>query len=303
MKVLILGAGAVGLSIAARLSTVCSVDVLCRPRHAAVIQERGFELTGIWGDGVFPLSALTEVPAENRYDYCIISAKSQSTRELCEAHKAILAKAAVVSLQNGIGNEEIISEYSSTVIGGTIITGFEWRGDAQVHATVEAGPIRLGTFPNGMDQAAEQLVTLFKQAGLNVEASNNIQSNIWAKTLYNCALNPLGAILDVPYGELAHPTTWHIIEQLIGEAFQVSQQEQITLPWQNAQEYLTYLQEVQIPVTAEHHSSMLQDIRRGYTTEIDFINGAITRLGKTHGVATPVNDTLVNQIKFISRGS
>ncbi|PLY15007.1 MAG: 2-dehydropantoate 2-reductase [Sedimenticola sp.] len=301
MRVLILAAGAVGLSIAARLSTVCTVQALCRPRHASAIQQKGFRLSGIWGDDVYRFDALSEVTDGTHYDYCIITSKSQNTRELCERHQQILADSCVVSLQNGIGNEEIIREYCADVIGVTIITGFEWRGDGQVHVTVEAGPVRLGRFPNGSNDATSRLVDLFQQAGMKTEASDDIRSNIWAKTLYNCALNPLGAILNVAYGELADPATWEIIEQVIEEAFSVCQHEQVQLPWNHPREYLTYLRQLQLPATAGHHSSMLQDIQRGHGTEIEFINGAIARLGRQHAVATPVNDTLSNQIRFISR--
>jgi 2-dehydropantoate 2-reductase len=97
------------------------------------------------------------------------------------------------------------------VIGGTIITGFEWRGPAQVHVSVEAGPIRLGRFPAGLDTGVQRLVELFRRAGLNVQASESIRTDLWAKTLYNCALNPLGAIFDVPYGRLADSHSWSII--------------------------------------------------------------------------------------------
>lgn len=144
------------------------------------------------GGGTFHFSASEEIPTDYSFDYCLITSKSHQTRELCERHSHILAGMSCASLQNGIGNEEIIAEYTDKVIGGTIITGFEWRGDARVVVTVEAGPVRFGRFPQGMDPEVSKLVDLFKQAGLNVEGSEQIRSNLWAKTLYNCALNPLG---------------------------------------------------------------------------------------------------------------
>ena len=81
---------------------------------------------------------------------------------------------------------EQANQFGERIIGGTIITGFEWRGDAEVRVTVEAGPIRLGRFPDGMDDKVQRLVDLFRQAGLNVEGSDSIRTNLWAKTLYNC---------------------------------------------------------------------------------------------------------------------
>jgi 2-dehydropantoate 2-reductase len=298
MKLLILGAGAVGLSLAARLSPFCEVHALCRKRHADAIRERGFRLSGIWGNGDFHFSASPELPADLAFDYCLLTAKSLQSRALCEQYAKVLGKTPLVSLQNGIGNEEILAEFSDRVIGGTIITGFEWRGPAQVHVTVEAGPIRLGRFPSGLDHGAEQLVELFRRAGLNVQASESIRTDLWAKTLYNCALNPLGAILDVPYGRLADAHSWSIIQRVIDEAFSVCRAEAIPQHWASAAEYLHYLKTVQLPATADHHASMLQDIRQGRQTEIDFLNGAIVRLGQQHGIATPTNETLVELIRF-----
>jgi 2-dehydropantoate 2-reductase len=214
-----------------------------------------------------------------------------------------LEGAEFVSLQNGIGNEEILSEFSERVIGGTIITGFEWRGPAQVHVTVEAGPIRLGRFPSGLDLAVERLVELFQQAGLNVQASASIRTDLWAKTLYNCALNPLGAILDVPYGRLADEHSWSIIQRVSEEAFAVCRAEGIAQHWRSAADYLSYLRTVQLPATADHHASMLQDIQQGRETEIDFLNGAVVGLGQKHDIATPTNRTLVELIRFKTRSN
>ena len=203
-----------------------------------------------------------------------------------------------VSLQNGIGNEDIINRYTNRVIGGMIITGFEWRGDAGVYVSVEAGPMKLGQFPSGMDVGVERLVELVRSAGMRVEGSREINRILWSKTLYNCALNPLGAVMGVPYGKLTHPASWRIIEQIIKEGFGVVTAEGVTLPWKNADEYLTYLKTVQLPATALHHSSMLQDITRGRMTEINFINGAVVEKGRAHGIPTPYNSCIVDLIRF-----
>lgn len=298
MKVLILGAGAVGLSLAARLSPFCDVHALCRPQHAEAITQRGFCMSGIWGDGCFHFHASSELPAGQIFDYCLITSKSLQTRELCEHQPEVTATAELVSLQNGIGNEEILAEYSDRVIGGTIITGFEWRAPADVRVTVEAGPIRLGRFPAGLDSGVQRLIDLFLQAGLKVEGSEFIRTDLWAKTLYNCALNPLGAVMEVTYGQLSDSPSWSIIRRVIEEAFAVCEAEEIALPWKSAQEYLACLRTVQLPATAGHHSSMLQDIRQGRETEINFLNGAVVRLGARHGIPTPTNQTLVDLIKF-----
>ncbi|RPJ52418.1 MAG: 2-dehydropantoate 2-reductase, partial [Methanobacteriota archaeon] len=248
--------------------------------------------------GAFRFSAAEEVAGGTSYDYIFISAKSLDTEGICRSFADVIAGHEVVSLQNGIGNEEIIARYTDRVIGGTIITGFEWRGTAEVHVTVEAGPVKLGRFPDGLDAPVETLVQLLQRAGIRAEGSPHIRADLWAKTIYNRALNPLGAVMDVPYGELGHPAAWRIIEGIVGEAFAVVEAEGVRLPWNDAAGYLEYLRTFQLPATASHHSSMLQDITRGRKTEIDFLNGAIVERAKKYGVPAPVNATIADLIRF-----
>ncbi|NYT05288.1 MAG: ketopantoate reductase family protein [Methanomicrobiales archaeon] len=298
MRIAVVGAGAVGLSVAARLSTVADVYAVARKRHADAIRAHGFAMTGIWGDATYRFPCGEELPAGERFDYVIITSKSRDTEAICEQFADAVAGAETVSLQNGIGNEEVIAGYAKGVIGGMIITGFEWRGDGAVHVSVEAGPIRLGRFPAGTDEAVNALAACFRKAGMNVETSPDIRADLWGKTLYNAALNPLGAIMDVAYGELCHPAAWHVIGNIVAEAFAVCTAEGITLAWATPAGYLAYLRDVQLPATALHHSSMLQDIKAGRRTEIDFINGAVVEKGRAHGIPTPVNATLVDLIRF-----
>jgi 2-dehydropantoate 2-reductase len=298
MKILVLGAGAVGLAVAAKLSGVCDVHAVTRKQTAEAIHDGGLRLTGIWGTGTFRFSVSDSIPKDARYDYIIITAKSRDTEAICRQYAAAIRTTETVSLQNGIGNEEIISRFTDTVIGGMIITGFEWQGDAGVHVSVEAGPAKLGRFPAGLDAPVKRLVDCMKQAGISTEGSAGIRSDLWAKTLYNCALNPLGALMGVPYGKLADPSAWRVITRIVSEGFVVISAEGVCLPWATADEYLTYLRDVQLPATALHHSSMLQDITRGRPTEIDFLNGAIVAKGKIHGIPTPVNTSIVDLVKF-----
>ena len=166
VRVLVLGAGAVGLSVAAKLSTICTVHAVSRAASAKAIGEHGFSLTGIWGDAAYRFSASVSVPRESRFDYVIITSKSKDTDAICRQFAAFIRDTDTVSLQNGIGNEEIISRYTDRVIGGMIITGFEWRNDAAIHVSVEAGPAKFGRFPDGTDTSTGTLVWLFNRAGI-----------------------------------------------------------------------------------------------------------------------------------------
>jgi 2-dehydropantoate 2-reductase len=298
MKVLILGAGAVGLTLAAKLSSVCDVHAVCRQRHADKINSDGFKMTGIWGEATCKFSCSEDAPKDD-YDYIFISSKSTATESICEQFADVIKGREVISMQNGIGNEEIIARYTDKVIGGTIITGFEWAGDAQIHVSVETGPMNLGRFPKGLDDGVLKLVELVKSAGIQVSGSENIMSSVWSKVLYNSALNPLGAVMGVPYGKLENSHAWIIIENIVHEAFKVTEAEGVVLPWKTAEEYLAFLHDFQLPNTAEHHSSMYQDITSGRKTEIDFLNGAIVSRAKKLGIDAPYNTFISEQIRFM----
>ncbi|HOD85362.1 MAG TPA: 2-dehydropantoate 2-reductase [Methanoculleus sp.] len=299
MKVVLLGAGAVGLTIAAKLSRVADVHAVARRRHADAVQQRGFRMTGIWGEGTYKFSCSEDIPPGwQDADYCIITSKSTATEAICRQFADTISGREVVSLQNGIGNEEIIARFTDRVIGAMIITGFEWQGDAAVHVSVEAAPMKLGRFPSGTDPAVERLAALMREAGIRAEATANIRTDIWSKTLYNCALNPLGALMNVPYGALTNPHAWTIVAAIVREAYKVAGAEGIVLPWETADAYLDYLREDQLPATAAHHSSMLQDINRKKKTEIDFMNGAVAALADKHGIDAPCNTCIAELIRF-----
>ena len=297
MKIAVLGAGAVGLSIAARLSSLAEVHAVSRPQHADTITRLGLRLTGLWGDGTYFFPCTTDLP-EAEYDYIFITSKATQTRDICEQFGGRFGNAAVVSIQNGIGNEEIISEYTNNVIGAMIITGFEWRGDADIHISVIGGDAQFGLFPGGCDERVTTLAGLFEEAGIVATATDSIRSAIWGKTIYNAALNPLGAVMRVPYGTLLNPYAWEVITDIVQEAYAVAGAEGITLEHPEADEYLDYLHTVQIPATFSHYSSMHQALSAGKRTEISFMNGALVTKGAAHSIPTPANVFITRLIRF-----
>jgi 2-dehydropantoate 2-reductase len=116
--------------------------------------------------------------------------------------------------------------------------------------------------------------------------------------LYNCALNPLGAISGRSYGELVDdPTTRALVEEVIHEIFLVLTAAVVEVAWPDASAYLETFYSQLIPPTAAHESSMLQDLRAGRPTEIDALCGAVERLGFEHGVVTPVVSALAALVR------
>ena len=203
-----------------------------------------------------------------------------------------------MSLQNGIGNEETIRQFTDRVVGGVVMTGFVTEGDREIGITANAGPMKIGRFPSGLDSDVADLAALMEQAGIPVETTGRIQDHLWSKNLINCALNPLSAITEVTYGVLKEPHSWAIIDKLVRETYAVMKAEGINPLWGDADTFLGYLHGALIPVMANHSSSMLQDIRHGRPTEIDYLNGAVVLAGKRTGISTPVNTCLCDCIRF-----
>jgi len=301
-----MGAGALGSAFGGMLADAGQdVTLIGREQYMSHVREHGLRIRGIWGSHLIKnIRATSELNVNYDPDVVLLATKSFDTENAITALQPLISdesNTVVISLQNGIGNEELIAQYvgENHTMGGMVITGFELSQPGEVEVTVSADTTKIGELTNNITPRLRKIVTLFNEAGIPSDAVDNIQTHIWAKALYSAALNPLSAIFRVTYGKLAHPYSFAIIEDLIHEAFTVAAAEKVELFWARAEEYLDYLQRKQIPQTEKHHSSMLNDIERGKKTEIDFLNGVFVDLGKKHKIPTPVNETIVRLIKFM----
>ena len=304
MKFLVMGAGALGTAFGGMLANSGrDVTLIGRERHMKPVREHGLIICGIWGSHVIEnIRATSELKENYNADVVLLTTKSFDTENAMQELQPLIADdSVVISLQNGIGNEEIIARYvgKERTMGGTVITGFEMPKHGEVEVTVSAATTKIGELNNEITPRSRKIVAIFNDAGMPSDAVDNIQMHIWAKALYSAALNPLSAIFRVEYGKLTDPHSFAIIEALIHEAFEVAKAEGVELFWNSAEEYRDYLRREQIPPTEKHHSSMLNDIKRGKKTEIDFLNGVFVTLGKRHNIPTPVNETIVREIKFL----
>ena len=146
----------------------------------------------------------------------------------------------------------------------------------------------------------ERLCELITKGDIPCEKTDNIEKDLWAKMLYNCALNPLGAILNVPYGELAeHESSRIIMKGIVEEVFEVIKAAGHETHWLSPKDFLEIFYNKLVPDTAKHKSSTLQDILANKKTEIDALNGAVIKLAEKHEVQVPYNSSVYNIVKFI----
>ncbi|MDD4890442.1 MAG: ketopantoate reductase family protein [Phycisphaerae bacterium] len=333
MNVLIYGAGAVGQAVGGLLAEAgCRVAMLLRPRVADAIRAGGLHVTGLFGDHHIPAERLTlaaeliperstgilpvsdvgrtpmlrdtgKMPVLQEADFVLVTVKSYDTSAAAEALRRIdTGRFVVVSMQNGYGNVERLTETfgPDRVLCARVITGFVPRDPGTVEITVHADAVTIGRFDGGESPAAEQLAAALTAAGLPTRASRQVQSELWAKILYNCALNPLGAILGVVYGKLAERAeTRTLMDRIIDEAYAVMTAHNLPRLHATPEAFRAAFYSRMVPPTAAHTPSMLQDLRAGKRTEIDALNGAIVALAEQAGLDAPINRVVTAMVKFL----
>ncbi len=314
IRTLIFGSGAVGALIGGLLANAGHpVYFVGRQWNIAGIRSNGITISGLWGaHQTRPQPAyesIDEIPEPERvFDQIFICVKAFDTAAAIEACKPVVGDSTIViSVQNGYGNCQTIAEAigQDRTLGGRFITGVELTAPGELNVTVHFDAIRLGhywrEFP--LPHLQSFAMTLF-EAGVPCEATEDLEQFIWAKIMYNAALNPLGAMLGVPYGALTkNDNTRAVMDDILNEAFEVTAAHGIPQFWQSADEYRQAFYNKMAPATAAHFPSMLRDLEKGRRTEIDSLNGAICDLGAEKNIATPVNQTITRLLRARERQS
>ena len=312
MRILVFGAGAVGQAVGCMLAADGhTVDLIIRDRFIEKIKTDGLTVSGIFGDyftGGSSLGLYTAVEdiREKAFDYVLVTTKSHDTKNAAvELLKFQDQSFIAVSMQNGCGNFETLIENfgEARSLGARVITGFEIESPGIVKITVTADDIHIGGHPEGsVPESVVKIAGAINSAGLPCVTTPFIKRDLFAKLLYNCALNPLGAVLGVHYGALGDdPGSRAIMNEVIREVFAVIDAMGARTHWDNADEYASYFYEKQVPATYNHRSSMLQDIENGRRTEVDALTGYVSLQGRLHNIPTPVCDMLSEQVRFMER--
>jgi len=304
MRILVFGLGAIGGVFAGFLQKAGhEVYAIGRKRIVSAVREKGLRITGIWGEHRVNLSGvyenIGELPLKD-FDLVILTVKSYDTAQALNQLRSVNFKYLLLA-QNGYGNYERAKEVfpPERLILARVIFGARVTPEVEFEVTVCGDDVVIGN-PDGAikEETLKEIARIINSAGVPTRYSPDVYKYLWDKILYNCALNPLGALLETNYGTLAGmEETKTLMEQVIDEIFKVARAKGIKLFWKNPEEYKKFFFEKLIPPTAEHYPSMLWDIRNGKKTEIDALNGAIVKLGEEVGVPTPVNGVITQLVK------
>ncbi len=296
MKVCIIGCGAIGGLYAAHLARLDDVEVwafdLAR-EHVDAINKNGLRLTGLsdFTATVHARSAVSDIP---ECEFGIIATKTMFTRSAMEAVAPIFRDGAVCSVQNGIGNEEIVAEYAPRVIQGTIFPAGHISAPGVVNHDA-GGKTWIGPFatnPATMDEV-EQLADALNRSDMECLAMADARGAQWTKLIFNSASNAMGALTRLPHGVACDQEgVRKVMSVLIKEGVAVADALGITLD-SDPEALIDYGREK----AYYHPPSMLQDVMAERLTEVDALNGGIARLGRELGIPCPMNEACAAIIK------
>lgn len=290
----IIGAGAMG-SIFAYFFSKAGIPTVLYEKIPSVVEKMSSGLNVVVGGSTERIAV--EVSADPSVlrpcDIVFLFVKSHSTRDAAREVKAHLSPTSlVVTLQNGIGNMEALLEFfpEDRVVYGSTFIGAN-KVDERTVAYGGSVDIAFG----GKDRkSCERVLDIFRRAGLSARIDPSPDVVVWKKAIINAAINPLGALLDIPNARILEIEEAKLLQEaLAGEAVAVARRRGLDI---DLGEMVELTREVCLK-TAANISSMLQDIRAGRKTEIDSINGVISRYGRELGVPTPVNDTICSLVR------
>ncbi len=304
--ILITGLGALGTVFATLMKkTGHTVFALTKDKYLPGLLNGIVRVKGIWGeheavlDGV--LGSIEPLTCK-KLDLIILAVKSYDTKAAIEQVKPLVSKDTLVLVaQNGYGNYETVSNAvgKEHTLLARIIFGVKLSSYGNAEVTVIADDVRIGQPHDAVDpERIREIADAFRLAGIPSAYAENVNAILWDKILYNAALNPLGAILECTYGDLAeNPKSRGIMDAIIDEIFGVAQAYGIVLNWRSPDEYREHFYTRLVPPTARHYPSMYYDVKAGKRLEIDALNGAIVGLAREKGIAVPVNETITAIIK------
>lgn len=312
MKILVIGAGGVGIGLATSVASQgAEVSIFAREKTAKAIRENGIKRCGLFTHYSIDKSEIDvyedyESIESNLFDYIFITSKTTANEEIAENlnnnRRILKENAKIIIFQNGFGNDEAFLKHfpKDMVFSARLITGFRRPERHISEVTVYTEPILLGSLQHEDPNCLAEIADMITQSGIKCELTNEVDRYLWAKMLYNCALNPLGAILNVNYGNLTeNEYSKEIMNRIIDEIFDVIKASGYSTLWNTPNEYREIFYTKLVPDTYNHFSSTHQDIQRKIKTEIDSLNGKVIRLGERNNVDVTTNKIIYNIIKSI----
>jgi 2-dehydropantoate 2-reductase len=294
MQIIVLGAGAIGSLYGAKLAAAQDVTLVARAAHAAAINSHGLRIEGLESK-IVTVRAATKIDKIDPDALILLTTKvPDSAAALAPIAPLVRQDTTILCLQNGLGSERI----ARSALGDR---GIVLRGITQFGAIFERpGVIRYmagGYTVIEQHERSARVAAVLSDAGLDGRVSPDIAADVWHKLIFNCVVNPITTILGCEVGGIANPQLDPLKQLVIDECVAVAATQGVILEV----DFMREIAEVFAP--SRNIVSMLQDLRRGHSTEIDYMNGAVAALGAERGLPCPVNDALTAIIRAMEAKS
>jgi 2-dehydropantoate 2-reductase len=298
LRIAIFGAGGIGGYLGGRLSQAGEdVVLIARGEHLQAIKDHGLRVDSVKGDFVATPTLATENPTEaGPVDAVILGVKAWQVLDAAKAMRPMIGPDTfVVPMQNGV---EATAELASVLGEKSVVVGLGGLvsyivGPGRIlHAGGEPF-VSFGESDNSTSERTQNLLTAFKNAGVNASIPTNIQAALWGKLAFMAANSGVGAITRVPSGQWRSVVgSWEMAQQVVREVLAVAAGKGIEMPNDSLAAAVARLEGSPPNGT----SSMQRDLMEGRPSELEVQNGAVVRLGLETGVLTPVNTFIYNSL-------
>lgn len=295
MRIVVMGAGGVGGYYGGRLAQAGEdVWFVARGRHLAALRERGLRVRSTKGDfELHPVQA-TDDPGTipTPVDLVLFCVKSWDTEAAAAAIRPIVGpETGVLTLQNGVENEDRLAAVfgAERVLAGTTQIETTIAEPGLIAHTSPFAKIRFGEWTDGRSPRVVRILAAFERAGVDAEIVDDSRRALWEKFLFLAATAGLTSLTRGTVGEVrGHPLTRELLVEALAEIGAVARARGIALPPDAEAKALAFIDSVPFGMK----SSMQRDLERGSRLEVDALSGAVVRLGREHGVPTPVHFTI-----------
>jgi 2-dehydropantoate 2-reductase len=297
VRVCVVGAGSIGSLFAAHLATVADVLVLTRrEEHARALNEQGLRVSGRH-DFTARVTAAADARDLPDFDLGIVATKANAVEEAAESLGGKFAGATIMTVQNGLGAEEIVRAHGAwpLISGVTFMSGTK-HSDAHVEYILDT-PTWLGPYGETPFERVDEVARLLVDSGLKAEALPDLRPAQWSKLIFNATVNGVAALTGLPHDEHfaaegGPGDLGHLVHELVDEGKRVAVTAGVELrddPW-----------EMNVLATkrgSAHYPSMLEDVEARRPTEVELINGALVREAARHGVEAPLQTAIYRLVK------
>ncbi len=290
-KIFVLGAGAIGSVVGALLSKQNDVALVGDRQHVTTIRTRGLVICAD-REQILQVKADYQIHKIPSHSLIILTTKAYDTEKTIRRIDPLIKKdTTILVLQNGLGTEQIVkraADFKPVVLRGITSIASEFFEPGKVRywpgeTVIQRGP------------AGKEIAEIFNESMLKAETTLDINTEVWNKTIINCVINPLTAILRVRNSEIASDSLTPVRRNIVEECTTVAESQNVHVSSSIGEQIDQYLMKY------KNYSSMYQDIVKKKQTEIDFLNGRIVELGKENDIPTPVNQSLVSFVKFTEK--